>query len=193
MAKVTGRLCQSDHLHKYRLPGRGVYFVLGTTGARLLGVPRHRTQPLGPQTLPVELAALWYAVGGSRTRVRLTHAEFQERYTELLHIGRGDIYCGPAPHSDQQHIELVRVDRGTSADHVARKCERFLDTRCNVPPFAALVRVGQLRLVVLTATAEKCQALRAAFGRRDWPVGLQLHLVVLPMLLSVLGGQSDAA
>ena len=64
VTKVTRRLCAGDWLRKYPLIPPGTYFVLGAAATHELGLTRLRCEPLGPQALPIELAALCYATLG---------------------------------------------------------------------------------------------------------------------------------
>jgi hypothetical protein len=100
-----------------------------------------------------------------------------------------------APHClDEQHqlLELVRVDLGGPADHVARKCARDLTRRRHLPEFNSFVAQGRFRLAVVTATQEKAAAVRQALDHHDWPAGLLIHLSVVPKLLSLLASRTHA-
>jgi hypothetical protein len=187
--KIVQRLCAAGWLRRYPFRHPGCYFVLGAAGARALGRGRQRTFPLGPQALPTAYAVLLYAVLAKQPRCRLTAAEVQARCPWL-----------PAPLTRAPHctdvageiLELVRVDLGGPAHHVAHKCQADLTARSRFREFAASLADGRFRLVVITAAPEKAAALRQALDRHSLPAGLAVHLSVIPALLSVLSRKHHA-
>lgn len=189
VAKITGRLCDADYLQKYTLLHPTKYFVLGKAGAKLFGLDDQRAAPLGPQSLPIEYVLLIYAALGRQPRVRLTPVEVLAKWPWLKPE------LAAAPHCwDEKHaiLELVRVDLGGPADHVARKCAVDLNKRRQHREFSPLVAQGRFRLVVITATSEKAAALRQALDRHDWPPRLLIHLSVVPQLLSLSARRNHA-
>lgn len=64
VTKVTRRLCDGDYLRKFPLRPPETYFVLGAAATHELVLTRLRCEPLGPQALPIELAALCFALLG---------------------------------------------------------------------------------------------------------------------------------
>ena len=182
VTKRMNRFCASGYLHKYTLVHPTRYYVLGAAGAYLLGLGEHRVFSLGPQSLPVEFAILAYALLGRQPRERLTRAEILQWCPWLVPS------LADAPHcSDprRQVLELVRVDLGGPAHHVARKCVIDVTKRRHLQEFLPFVAQGQFRLVVITATSEKSRAVRQALQSHDWPKGLLVHFSVVPQLLSV--------
>ena len=182
VTKLVNRLCDADYLQKYTLLHPTQYFVLGAAGANLLGLGLHRAAPLGPQSLPMEYAVLLYATLGEQPRTRLTKAEVLGTCPWL------DPALADAPHcADEQRdvLELVRVDLGGPADHVARKCVADLNQRRRLRDFSPLLAQGRFRLVIITATKEKATAVRQALDRHDWPDGLLIHFSVVSHLLSI--------
>ena len=189
VTKIVTRLCDTDYLQKYTLLHPTQYFVLGAAGANLFGLGLHRTTPLGPQSLPMDYAVLIYATLGKYSRIRLTKAEVLQRCPWL------DPALADAPHcADEQHgvLELVRVDLGGPADHVARKCVADLNERRRLRDFSLLLAKGGFRLVIITATKEKATAVRQALDRHDWPDGLLIHFSVVSQLLSLSVSQNHA-
>ena len=189
VTKIVTRLCDGNYIQKYTLLHPTQYFVLGAVGANVLGLGLHRAAPLGPQSLPMEYAVLLYATLGKHPRTRLTKAEVLSRCPWL----------GPAladaPHcADEQHgvLELVRVDLGGPADHVARKCVADLTERRRLRDFSPLLAQGRFRLVIITATKEKVTAVRQALDRHDWPDGLLIHFSVISQLLSLSVSRNHA-
>ena len=189
LSKISSRLCDAGYLRKYTLLHPTHYFVLSETGANSLGVGNHRATPLGPQSLPLEYAVLVYATLGKAPRRRLTAAEVLRKCPWLKPA------LAEAPHcEDEQHgaLELIRVDLGGPADHVARKCAADVTQRRRWRQFAALVTQGHFRLVIITATKEKAAAVRQALDRHDWPPGLLVHFSVVPQLLSLTASRNHA-
>jgi hypothetical protein len=188
LSKVTRRLCRLDLLQRFSLLHPQCYFVLGTVGAGLLGLGVQRTTPLGPQSLPLEYAVLVYATLGRQPRRRLTRKELQSHCPWLL------APFDEAPHciDEQQTIELLRIDLGGPADHVARKAAREIRQRRQVPYFDRFVHERRFRLVVITGTREKSATIRQSLDRHDWPRGLAIHLSVVPQLLSITASPPHA-
>ena len=189
LSKTANRLCEMGVLAKYPLLHPTNYFVLGPLGAHLLGAGEHRAAPLGPQSLPIEFAVLLYATAGQQLRIRLTQVELLARCPWLT------LSLAKAPHClDQQSevLELVRVDLGGPADHVARKCAADLASRRRIAEFLPFASQQRFRLVVITATAEKSIALRQSLDRHDWPAGLLMHLSIVPKLLTFIARKSHA-
>lgn len=189
LSKIASRLCDAGYLRKYTLLHPTRYFVLSETGANSLGVGNHRAAPLGPQSLPLEYAILVYATLGKTPRRRLTAEEVLRKCPWLKPA------LAEAPHcEDEQHevLELIRVDLGGPADHVARKCAADVTARRRWREFATLLARRQFRLVVITATKEKAAAVRQALDRHDWPTGLLIHFSVVPQLLSLTASRNHA-
>lgn len=180
IAKLVNRLDALDLLRKYTLCHPVRYFVLGEAGAKAVGRRFKRTWALGPQSLPIEYAVLSYCTNRYPPRRRLTVQEVRAGWPWLPAVSAA------APHAldgSSPTLELLRVDLGGPADHVARKCARDVNARRRFAEFAALVATGRFRLVVITATPEKAAAVRQALDRHVWPSGLRIHASVLPQLL----------
>lgn len=189
VSKITNRLCDAGYLRKYTLLHPTRYYVIGEVGANLLGVGGHRVGPLGPQSLPMEYAVLVYATLGNSPRRRLNSAEVL-RVCPWLTPTLADV-----PHcADEQHgvLELIRVDLGGPADHVARKCALDVLKRRRLREFSVVLAKNRFRLVVITATKEKATAVRHALDRHDWPDGLLVHLSVVPQLLALTASRNHA-
>jgi len=178
--KIANRLCRPGLLAKYPLIHPSPYFVLGPQGANILGLGSHRSTPLGPQALPIEYALLLYCVRGQQPRHRLLSRELAELCPWLPSPLAAVPHCLD-PHGNV--LELVRVDLGGPADHVARKAVQEISARRRIPEFLALITEGRFRLVVITATKNKSSALRTALQQHDWPAGMQVHFSVVPQLL----------
>ena len=179
--KIANRLCDAGFLRKHPLLYPMNYFVLGELAVRSLGLGCHRAKPLGPQSLPQEFALLAFATLGTHQHLRLNAAEVKRRCPWM------PLSFTAAPHclDEANLLELVRVDLGGPAGHVARKCVEDLTERCRVPEFLTLVAAGRLRLVIITATTEKVTAIQRALKHHLWPSGLLVHFAVVPQLLSI--------
>ena len=186
--KIANRMCDAGLLRKHILLYPMKYFVLGDVSVRSLGLGAHRAAPLGSQSLPQEFALLAFATLGSQQHLRLNAAEVKKRCPWL------PLSLTVAPHCiDQSNVlELVRVDLGGPADHVARKCAADLNERIQIPEFLTHVAAGQFRLVVITSTSGKVAAIRRALNHHLWPPGLLVHFSVVPQLLS-LGASANHA
>ena len=82
-------------------------------------------------------------------------------------------------------MELVRVDLGGPADHVARKCAEDLSKRYPLREFLPLIAAHRFRLVVVTATSDKVNAIQRSLNRHSLPKDLQTHFCVVPQLISI--------
>jgi hypothetical protein len=137
----------------------------------------------------MEYAVLVYAMLGRRAHTRLTQDEVRKNHPWLPET------LANAPHcqDDQDGIlELIRVDLGGPADHVARKCAADINKRWHLREFLPFVKQGRFRLVVITATQEKANALQQAMERHEWPAGLPIHFSVIPQLLSLTASKNHA-
>ena len=187
-SKIANRLCDGGLLQKHKLLYPMNYFVLGELAVRRFGIGIHRAEALGSQSLPQEFALLAFATLGMHQHLRLNAAEVKRRYPWL------PLAFATAPHclDEANVLELVRVDLGGPADHVARKCATDLAERGRVPEFLTLVATGQFRLVIITATTEKVTAVQRALTNHLWPPGLLLHFTVVPQLLSISASANHA-
>jgi hypothetical protein len=181
-SKIVGRLCDTGYLRAFTLIHPTRYYVLGTRAAKLLGISVQRSLPLGPQALPMEYAALAYAMLSKQSRKRLNPMEILAACPWLTDPMIRATHC-----FDESHgvLELLRVDLGGPADHVTRKCLADLNERRRLPEFLPFVRSGKFRLVLITATSEKASALRKALDRHDWPTELPIHFSIVSDLLSL--------
>ncbi len=186
--KITNRLVRAGLLQKHHLLYPMKYIMLSEVSVRNLGLGAHRARPLGSQSLPQDFALLAFATLGPQQHLRLNAAEVKKRCPWL------PLALTIAPHCiDQANVlELVRVDLGGSADHVARKCAADLTERSRIREFLSVVAAGQFRLVVITSTQGKVEAIQRALNHHLWPSGLLIHFAVVPQLLS-LGAKAKHA
>jgi hypothetical protein len=182
VAKIANRLAAADYLQKFTLLHPTRYFVLGHKAAAMLGRSGRQGTAPGSQSLPTDFAVLAYATLGGQSRPRMLRSEL----TSLCPWLPDRLAAAPHCYDPRlKTIELVRVDLGGSAAHVARKCVSDLRERLTIPEFARLVADHGFRSVVITATREKAAAIRQAMNRHEWPNGLAIHLSVVSQLLSL--------
>lgn len=180
--KVIGRLCDLDLLQGFPLSHPSRYYVLSAEAARSFGVAANRSLALGPQSLPTEYAALVYATLGKEPRKRLTRKETLAICPWLPPALVQATHCLDETSSV---LELLRVDLGGPADHVARKCLADINARRRFSEFLPFLRRGTFRLVLITTTPGKALALRQAIDRHDWPSELPIHFSIVSDLLSL--------
>ncbi len=185
VSKITARLCDRGYLNRFSLVHPGSYFLPGPRAAQEFGVSAARTRPLGPQSLPTEYGVLAYAVRGRRILKRLTAEEMRRDYPALAPAGLAATHCLNR-HGRQSVLELVRVDLGGTADHVARKCKSDLAQRMAVVACRRLIESHGYRFVIVTATVGKATAVTRALATHAWPDGLPIHLVAIADLLPLL-------
>lgn len=184
VTKVVQRLCDEQWLRKYPLIYPSQYLIPGKRTAQALGLPSARTLPLGPQSLPTEFAILQYATDDAGV-CRLTPGELVQLHSWYRHEWLIANHC--LRRSDETRIiELMRVDLGGPADHVARKCHANIQTRTTLPQFETLVNESLFRVVVVTATTDKASSIQLALQGHLWPAGLRFHFAVVPQLLPLL-------
>lgn len=192
VTKVTARLCEHKFLASFPLIYPQQYYRLGERGAALLGLHESRTRPLGPQSLPMEYGVLLYATRRDQPLIRLTPIELRQRFDffepawcEAAHVlrvaGRDAV------------MELLRVDLGGSADHVARKCFADAMSRWRSEPFQELIRRRAFRCVLISSTTEKAAVIQSSLEKHQWPEGLAVHLATVPDLLPLIPGGDRAA
>jgi hypothetical protein len=182
VAKIANRLTSAGYLQKFTLLHPARYFMLGNKGAAMLGRSSRPGMAPGSQSLPTDYGLLAYATLGKQSRLRMARSEVTALCPWL------PARLASAPHcydAERNILELIRVDLGGSADHVARKCAADLSERLAIPEFARTVAQSQFRLVVITATREKAVAIQQALNRHEWPNGLAIHLSVVSQLLSL--------
>jgi hypothetical protein len=183
VAKIANRLTSAGYLQKFTLLHPARYFMLGGMATAMLGRSGRAGIAPGSQSLPTDYGLLAYATLGKQSRPRMRRSEVLSLCPWLPN------HLASAPHcydAEKAILELIRVDLGGSADHVARKCVADLRERLAIPEFARMVAQSQFRLVVITATREKAVAIQQAMNRHEWPSGLTIHLSVVSHLLSLI-------
>jgi len=189
VSKIVNRLCFAGYLKSYTLNHPARYFVLGGEGARLLGRKNYRTLPLGPQALAIEFATAAHCLMGNNKRKRLSREEVARH---LPWLPKGKQHLPMCMELSRKTLEVIRVDLGGSPAHIASKCHSDITERIELPQFLGLVKAGDVRLVVVTSTAEKASAIRTSTERHAWPQGLQFHCSIVPNLITLLARIKNA-
>ncbi len=190
--KVTARLCASAYLRSRPLRHPQNCFFLGQRSVAEMGLPPHWAWPPGPQSLATEYAILSYATLGVRYHRRLRRHELKAELPWLPREHGEAAYC--LDETDRGSvIELLQVDLGGTADHVARKCDRVIQERLRLEAFRQTAASRRLRLVVITGHVSKAEAIRRSLSRHIWPAGLELHLAVVPCLPGLSTGVAKHA
>ena len=176
VTKVTARMCRQGWLQRYSLIPPEDYFTLGPLAVRQFGYSSRRTEPLGPQALPIDYAVLLYATHGER--MRLLPVELKKLAPWLP----DELSHAPFCRTAGGVLEMIRVDLGGSPQHVARKTASDCSKRLELPEFKQLVNAQKFQLVVLTTTAAKARLIRQAIEALSWQGDVRLHLATIPRL-----------
>ena len=176
VTKVTARMCRQGWLQRYPLIPPEDYFTLGPLAVRQFGYSARRTEPLGPQALPIDYAVLLYATHGERTRLLRTELN------ELTPWLPDELCRAPFCRTSAGLLELVRVDLGGSPYHVAKKAARDCSRRIDIPEFRDLIDKEHFQLVVLTTTTAKARLIRQAMEGLSWESNLRLHIATISRL-----------
>jgi hypothetical protein len=190
VTKITSRLCRHQYLCRYPLNHPRTYFTIGPHEARRAGLPMARTQPLGPLSLPAEYGVLSCATRGRRLHQRLTTRELLVLCPDLP-IDLRDRPCCLDETISAPRLELVRVDLGGQADHVARKCVADIRSRTGIDSIQSLMAQGRFHLIIVTGTTAKAAAICDALDQHPWPDRFQIHMVVVSDLVPLIAGISD--
>jgi hypothetical protein len=185
VTRATAELCALGWLASFPLIYPTKYFRLGKRAASAFGLTVHSTYPLGPQSLPTEYAVLRYTATNHHNVRRLKTREIL-----TLHPWQKNEWLG-APHcirrsSKRSITELIRVDLGGPADHIARKCQAEINARFTTDEFRMLLANREFQLVIITCATEKAAQIDTALTAHDWPDGLLFHIAVFTDLLPLL-------
>jgi len=182
VTRATAELCSLDWLNAYPLVYPIKYFRPGKRAVSAFGMTLSATLPLGPQALPTEYAMLLYTTSNHShvrrlltSELRALHPWLQPEWFQATHALRnGSI------------IELLRVDLGGPADHIARKCQSEIHARYAMEEFRQLLTNQAFQLVVITGATEKAAQINSALTAHVWPKGMLFRIAVFTDLLSLL-------
>ena len=176
VSKVTARMCRQGWLRRYPLIPPEQYFTLGGRAIRYFGYSSRRTEPLGPQALPIDYAVLLFANYSQRTRL------LPSEMSTLMPWLPSSLNCAPYCKTSQGIIELVRVDLGGSPRNIARKAARDFSRRLEIPEFCQLIGDGRFQLVILTTTSAKARLIRQSIESLTWQCDIRVHIAIVHRL-----------
>ena len=182
VSKVTARMCRDDLLSRHPFLPPEVCFRLGGRSVRALGISHRFTQPLGPQSLPVDYATLVYVMQGAAARRRLSPSEMEEYLPWLPDDLQASPYCLDA----NGRLELIRVDLGGSPQHIARKVATAAQRRLAIPQIAELAARSRFQVAVVTSTSDKATQIAKVMSDADFAPGTRVHFGVVPQLARLL-------
>lgn len=185
VTRTTARLCEAGWLQSFPLIYPTKYFVPGKQAIAAYGLPKGRCYPLGPQSLPTEYASLQYASANPDRLTRLTPEEISERHPWYAAEWTLAPHCERVGGS-KAILELLRVDLGAAADHIARKCRRDIRLRRRAPEFDRLISDGEFSMVIITGSTSKAASIQSALDQHLWPKHLQFRIAVFISLISIL-------
>jgi len=185
VTRVTARLCSLGWLASFPLIYPTRYFVPGKLSASAYGLPASRTLPLGPQSLPTDYAVLKYTSANDPQVQRLTYEEIDRVATWYQPEWMFHPHC-MRHHESGGILELVRVDLGGPADHIARKCRDDIRLRNDMAEFQEFVKRGRFALVILTGSTAKAAMIQAALDHQPWMQGIVFRLSVFVSLIPLL-------
>ncbi len=181
VSKITSRLVDGGWLTRHSLYDNRDYFTPGKRLCGQFGLPISRCRPLGTQSLASHLSVSAYCIRANPQYRLLDEANFATTWFWIPEKLR-TLPCVVESSSQETALRLVRVDLGGTPAHVAMKCHRDMNVRCNVAGFPKLLAERRLVLVVLTSTESKKELLVSALRKGDWPVNTRLEVFVVPEL-----------
>jgi len=115
---------------------------------------------------------------GEPQRERLKVSELQKQFPDLLarKIDNSHYYLDRAD-DGAVRLAFIRVDQGGTRDHIARKCEKDIDDRVNIPSFRELVHSDRFMITIITAREAKADLIRETLRRRSWPIRFRVAVV----------------
>ena len=186
VTKVTARLCKSEIFSRYSLMPPQHYFTAGKKLANQNGWSIRKTEPLGPQALPTELAVLIYSTEIAANVRRLLPSEIKNYMPWLPEGMQKAIYCI----GGDGVLQLVIIDLGGSPRHVSQKTQKVIDRKLEVSQLQEMAKTERLRLTVLTTSNEKAQAIFKHRKSSGMTTRIRMKLVVVPVLSQILLSQS---
>lgn len=177
VTKVTSRLVDYEFITSHDLHAGKKYFVVGHAGARFLGLAYRKCKPLGPQSLVQKYAVLQFCCAGPVYREKLLVQDLQKALGSLKgkHMHAGMYYRDTE--GAQPRLAQMRVDFGTPAAHVIRKCRTDLEALLRVPQIAQLVESQRFMLTILTLSEARKTDIQNAILRHSWPVRFRVEVV----------------
>jgi hypothetical protein len=191
VTKVTSRLCANNMLNRYDLFGQRSYFTFGLAAVKLLGLSPKKCQPLGPQALVREFGTLAFCFNSKPPRNRMSVSEIAKKDSSVL--GKSldsshyylDIHVDPATNQAIDRLAFIRVDHGSSADNLVKKCVNDVEQRLKIPSLERMIANDRFMISVVTCTEPKKDAILTATRQRSWPIRFRIE--VIPDLVNLIG------
>lgn len=187
VTRATAKLCTAGWLAAFPLIYPSKYFIPGKLAAATYGLPIGRTYPLGPQSLPTEYALLEYAAANSPQVMRMSAEEIRRQLPWYAPEWMLAPHCRRRS-EEKAILELVRVDLGGPADHIARKCRRDIGLRQRAVEFSSLLSRQEFSQVIITGSTQKAAAIQQAIEQHRWPDHLTFRIAVFVSLIPLLPG-----
>lgn len=160
------------------LPGRVAYYTLTPDGARVVSAPKDRAEPLGPASLRIHLAVLWFCFLSDRRRYRLEPEELRELFGERA--PHANIACCITEEEDGPRVYRVygtATDRAKSMKQLSSNIAKAWE----VPEHRPWLEAGDLAFAILGETRPKCTDLEKALqsgGREGASPRNDCHVIV---------------
>jgi hypothetical protein len=184
VGKVTRRLVERGWLLKHPLGPRRCYYTLSAKAARRLGCSADsEPKSPSPRELIHDFGMLKYCCLAERERKRLTREELASDLPALpsanghaagyfLDAGYRPAVCG-----------VLWVDHGGDPSELVAANRKKWDSLVAQASFRHFIKQSGIRLVVLTASAERAAVIEDLLQRYRWPEKVTLAVEVLPQLL----------
>lgn len=178
----SGRYLKSAPLYRTRR-----YYHLTPKGARLLGEHESLGKPLTPDPLIRAYAILAFCKLQGRSHERLTPAEFEGHFPELVRRGQRTEYYIDSDESGHR-LSYIRVDYGGQGrwDRLIARLRKDISKRCEAEAFRKLILSGEFSLTVLTALPQKAERLRQAVAGLEDPLPVPVRVELVPELLEMI-------
>ncbi len=162
--KVTGRLCERGKIHSRQLFDQRNYFLLTPPQAVKLGEDRRIGRPFEYQGLVNAYGMLNYCV---RTGTKkFTPKEFREKFPELVipgvRLGNYYIDIEESPEGRKSRLGFMVVDHASGEKEILKKLRKIATWGYSKPEFTALIQKGNFVNAIITPTASRAEAIKAA-------------------------------
>src|SRR3954469_8656357 len=162
--KVTARLCRERRIRPCRLFDQRKYFILTPREAVRLGEHRSIARPFEYQGLVNAFGVLSYCVQTGTKK--FTPKEFHEKFPELVipgvRLGNYYIDIEETPEGRKARLGFMVVDHASGENEILRKLRNIATRGYTKPEFTALIQKGNFVNAIITPTASRAEAIRAA-------------------------------
>jgi len=185
VTKVTSKLCVSQFLLSHQLYAGYTYFTLGRRGAKVVGMSRCKTGPLGPQALYREYGTLAFCCRSEMPRERLRTAEIMRRHPEYIsgRLDAGHYYLDE--HESIVRLGYIWVEGAGEINHIVRTVQdAIIEQRRSVPALRQLIEEGRFVVSVVTLNDDKKSEIQRALNGLATTVFFRVEVV--PELIHLL-------